>query len=238
MRTAVSFRVATYNIHRAIGRDGRQSPARIASVLRELNADVIALQEVGFRTDPVCDVIDYLAGATKTSAVTGETFRDQRGPYGNAVLSRVPIVGFERIDLRRPGREPRGAIDLRLGLGDTKVQVVATHLGLRPRERLDQTARLLSAFQASAADLEILLGDFNELLPWGRPLRSLERAFGRTPAPATFPSRWPLLPLDRLWARPSRVVRAVAPHASENAKVASDHLPLVAELDLGCLGSG
>lgn len=232
------FRVATYNIHRAIGRDGRQSPARIADVLRELNADVVALQEVGFRTDPVGDVIDYLAGATKTSAIAGETFRDPRGPYGNAVLSRLPIVGFERIDLSKPGREPRGAIDLRLGLGDTNVQVVATHLGLRPRERRKQTARLLSAFEASAADLKILLGDFNELLPWGRPLRSLERAFGRSPAPATFPSRWPLLPLDRLWAKPSRAVQAVAPHASDNAKVASDHLPLVAELDLRRLGSG
>ncbi len=229
------LRVASYNIHRAIGRDGQQSPERIAEVLREVQADVVALQEVAYRTDAVGDVPGYLAAATEAEVIRGETLRDERGPYGNAVLSRAPVARIDRLDFSTRGREPRGAIDLDLRLGDVTAQVLATHLGLRPRERRYQISRLLASVDASRADVQIVVGDFNELLRWGRPLRALERTFGRIPAPPTFPSGRPWLALDRVWAKPAQVLRNVRAHRSTVARMASDHLPLVAELDLRAL---
>ncbi len=226
----MSLRIASYNIHRAIGRDGQQAPKRIAEVLRELQADVVALQEVGYRAETVGDVLDYLAAATKSQAIEGATLLDERGPYGNGVLSRVPITKLNRLDLSLGNREPRGAIELALTLHGVQAQVIATHLGLRPGERRYQVDRILERLDASTASLQVVLGDFNEWLSWGRPLRALNRAFGRMPAPATFPAHRPWLSLDRIWVKPSNVVERLRAHRSPMAQIASDHLPLIAEL--------
>ncbi len=228
----MSLRIASYNIHRAVGRDGRQQPERIAEVLHEVQADVVALQEVGYRAEPVGDVLDYLATATQARAIEGATLRDERGPYGNGVLSRVPIASLDRLDLSFGDREPRGAIELALKVRGVEAQVIATHLGLRPGERRYQVDRILKRLDASTASLQVVLGDFNEWLSWGRPLRALNRAFGRMPAPATFPAHRPWLSLDRIWVKPSNVVEHLRAHRSPLAQIASDHLPLVAELEV------
>lgn len=226
------MRIATYNIHRAIGSDGRENPKRIAAVLHELDADIVALQEVGYTSGRPGNVLEYLGESTQARVVEGVTFQDERGHYGNAVLSRVPITGVQRHDISVAGREPRGAIELNLEVNGTAVQVVATHLGLRPGERRYQVERLTSLFTASSADIKILLGDLNEWFLWGRPLRRLHRVFGRAPAPATFPVRWPLLALDRLWVQPLSVIGSLRAHESSTAKLASDHLPLVGDLHI------
>ncbi len=226
----MSLRIASYNIHRAVGRDGRQEPERIAQVLGELQADVVALQEVSYRTETVGDVLEYLAAATQAQAIESATLRDERGPYGNGVLSRVPIAKLNRLDLSFGSREPRGAIELALTAHGVQAQVIATHLGLRPGERRYQVDRILERLDAPTASLQVVLGDFNEWLSWGRPLRSLNRAFGRMPAPATFPAHRPWLALDRIWVKPSNVVESLRAHRSPLAQIASDHLPLVAEL--------
>ena len=96
----------------------------------------------------------------------------------------------------------------------------------------DQVEKLLPLLSASSADIKILLGDLNEWFLWGRPLRRLHRIFGDTPAPTTFPARWPLFALDRLWVQPLSVMDSVQTHRSVTAKTASDHLPLLAQIHI------
>jgi endonuclease/exonuclease/phosphatase family metal-dependent hydrolase len=155
------------------------------------------------------------------------------GHYGNGLLSRFDIRATELVDLSFRHREPRGAIlaDLEVG-ADRALRVVATHLGLRPAERREQVEALVKLFTWHPQDYAVLMGDLNEWFLWGRPLKRLHRYFDATPARATFPSRLPILALDRLWAHPGSILRSLRAHTSPLAREASDHLPLVATLEL------
>ncbi|WP_319406039.1 endonuclease/exonuclease/phosphatase family protein [uncultured Desulfosarcina sp.] len=224
----MTLRIATYNIHRCIGRDGIEAPERIAAVLRDINADVMALQEVSFNNDGPNDILANLARATDAQAIAGPTLLEQKGHYGNAILSRIAPDSVDRMDISVPGREPRGAISIKLRFNGSTVRIVATHLGLRPGERRYQMRRLLPLLEDLDAAVTILLGDFNEWFLWGRPLRWANRRFGSIPAPATFPSRRPLLALDRIWVDPAERLISLHHHRHTSAAIASDHLPLVA----------
>ena len=225
------IRLATYNIHRCVGADGRFSPDRIIGVIAELNADVVALQEVEHRAVGGRDLLDYLADALSMKAVAGPTLLRGTCHYGNALLTRLPVRATERVDLSVHRHEPRGALNVELDWGSSRLQVVATHLGLWPAERRRQVRQLLALFEFGRADVSVLLGDINEWLLWGRPLRWLRRHFADTQRPpATWPARLPLLALDRLWANPGAALSAIESHRSEAARRASDHLPLSAVL--------
>lgn len=229
-RVLPSLRVATYNIHLGIGRDGRFLPQRILQVLGELQADVIALQEVqlggtGF------DMLKYLAEGTGYRAVAGPTLHHPvNGEYGNALLSKHATCSIRRIDLSVRGREPRGALDVELNCNNSPLRVIATHLGLRPAERRAQIRQLLSAFEEDEAMPTLLAGDLNEWFLWGRPSRWLHAYFKPTPAPKTFPAGRPVFALDRIWMRPRKFLRGLRVHDTPLARLASDHLPLVGEL--------
>lgn len=224
--------VASYNIHRCTGGDGRFAPGRIRRVIEALDADVVALQEVETRDDGGLDLLESLA-AGEYRAIAGPTLFRESARYGNALLSRLPVEDVRLHDISVDGREPRGAIEARLGArGETAIRVVATHFGLAPRERRLQARRVLELFAPRRAPLEVLLGDLNEWFLWGRPLRWLHRAFAQTPAPATWPARLPLFALDRLWVRPRAALAGLARHDGPLARSASDHLPLRAELVL------
>lgn len=221
--------IATYNIHGAVGCDGRFAPERIAGVIDEIEADVIALQEVplGDRRRP--NVLAELQKVTGFNVVEGPTIDQEQRRYGNAVLSRYPIVGTRNIDLSFGRCEPRGALDADLSCHGHPLRIVATHLGLRPAERRAQIRRLLEVFDTEMMPV-VLLGDINEWFVWGRPLRWLISHFQAAPAPATFPSRWPVFSLDRIWIRPHQRLLHVKVHATPLARVASDHLPLIAHV--------
>ena len=222
---------ATYNIHRCIGRDG-QNAARIAEVLKELQADVIALQEVETRREGGLDLVDDFARATGTTGIVGPTILKEDAHYGNALLTRYPVTTHEQIDLSVRGREPRGALDARLaGPSGKTVHVIATHLGLQPAERRIQTQRLLSRLAVKDADIVVLMGDLNEWFLWGEPLRRFRRYFSKTPAPATFPVRFPLFALDRIWVQPRARLRSLSVHRSHLSLIASDHFPLRATIE-------
>jgi endonuclease/exonuclease/phosphatase family metal-dependent hydrolase len=229
----VTLRIGTYNIHRTVGTDGRADESRIARVVREIDADVLALQEVGYRPQERGHVLESLCDAMGARVVEGITLRDERGHYGNAVLSRVPIREVRRFDISVARREPRGAIEVLLEAPGTTLQIVATHLGLRPVERRHQVRKLLQIVETLTAPTRVLLGDLNEWFLWGRPIRWLHRAFEETPALPTFPAHRPLFALDRLWVAPSASLRRIYVHDSETARLASDHLPLVGELGTG-----
>jgi endonuclease/exonuclease/phosphatase family metal-dependent hydrolase len=220
--------IATWNVHGGVGRDRRYAPARIAEVVGEVDADIVALQEVGERNGE--SLLAALVGASGYHAVQGWTCKRWGCDYGNAVLSRFPIRECTRLDLTVSHHEPRGALDVVIDTPSRPLRVIATHLGLGPGERRLQVKRLLRCLEHEAVHPTVLTGDVNEWSLWGRPLRWLHAHFAATPAPATFPSGWPLLALDRLWTAPAGMLETLHVWRTPLARIASDHLPLVARL--------
>lgn len=238
MKTSdTGYRLATWNLHRAIGRDGVMAPERCAAVLKEIDADVVALQEVESRPGHELDVLAYLARETGCRAIAGVTMVREDAHYGNALLTRLQVGDVRRHDLSVHGREPRAALDVDFESDQCRGQLISTHLGLHPTERREQVRRLLSLIDIEGRDLVMLAGDFNEWLLWGRPLRMLHRIFPDTPRRRSWPAHAPLFALDRIWVRPRRALLKLEIHRSELARVASDHLPLVAEIGLVHSGS-
>lgn len=226
--------LATYNIHACIGVDGRFDPRRTLGVLKELGADLIALQEVEHHAVDGRDLLDFLADGVGMAAIAGPTLLRGERHYGNALLTRLPVSHINRIDLSLPGREPRGALDVRFAWHGRHIQVVTTHLGLRSGERRRQVRLLRELFEGSSVDLSALLGDLNEWQLWGGALGWLRRHFpdGCGRAPRTYPGRLPLFALDRIWVRPADGLLGVQAHRTRLARRASDHLPLKALLTL------
>jgi len=226
--------VATYNIHRCIGSDWRHDADRVASVIRELDADVVGLQEVDARyhIEDGDDQAEYLAGATGMSAVSGPALVHHRGSYGNAILTRWPVKAVRRVEIGVIGREPRAVLDTDLEIAGVGVRVVVTHFGLRSSERRLQTEMLARMLGPRDERCTILLGDFNEWTPMGHTLRRLNGLLGRSPAVRSFPSRCPALALDRIWVSPVSALVRLGAHRSRLACRASDHLPVLGEVQL------
>ncbi|OQW32329.1 MAG: hypothetical protein A4E19_19780 [Nitrospira sp. SG-bin1] len=214
--------VATYNVHRCVGWDGRYSRERILGVLEELQADLIALQEVEKE-----DTLHWLADHLRMTAIAGPMLQ-RAGACGNGVLTTCTLDEVRLVDLSIPHHEPRGAIDLDVRCGTEKVQVIATHLGLRPGERRWQVRELLKRFGARHC---LLMGDINEWFLWGRPLRWINRIFGHSPPLRSFPSPFPLFALDRVWIRPPGSVTDIRVHKTALSRLASDHLPVRAVIE-------
>lgn len=226
------LRVATWNIHRCIGTDGVLSPARCAAVLRDIDADIVALQEVDFDLDDPGYSLISLSRGKHYSGIPGITLLREDAHYGNAIITRLSPDAIRRHDLSVPGREPRGALDIDLVYGGLRIRFVATHLGLRPGERRAQVQQLLGLLRDEGYDLLILAGDFNEWFLWGRLKRSLHQKFPGASRLRTWPSRLPVLALDRIWSHPGAALQRLQTCRTGDARVASDHLPLVADLSL------
>jgi endonuclease/exonuclease/phosphatase family metal-dependent hydrolase len=222
--------IATWNIHGAVGADGRFAPQHIVDVLKEVGADIVALQEVPLGGGDFPNVLKMVQAATGYEGLGGPTFKVGDRVFGNAILSRYPIKAARSVNLSVGKHEPRGALDADVSCHGHPLRVVATHLGLRPAERSSQIARLLQTFDTGEMPV-ILLGDINEWFVWGKSLRRLVSHFESVPAPKTFPSRWPLFALDRIWIRPRHRLVHVDVHATPLARLASDHLPLIAHID-------
>ncbi|MFO7813946.1 MAG: endonuclease/exonuclease/phosphatase family protein [Pelovirga sp.] len=224
------LRLVSYNIHRCYGRAGFYDPGRIKDVLDTLDAHIIALQEVELlHRDP--GLLDRLCAGKPWQALHGMTMTRTGGHYGNALLTALPVLSIERLDLSVTGREPRGALHVLLDNHGQKLEVIATHLGLRPAERRAQIHALLQRLQASSGEhTKVLLGDLNEWFLWGRPLRWLHRHFSVTPSLRTFPARWPMFALDRIWVSPIEKLEQLSVPCNPLTRKASDHLPLVAQL--------
>jgi endonuclease/exonuclease/phosphatase family metal-dependent hydrolase len=223
--------VASYNVHRCIGRDGRFDPDRVAAVLTELDADVLALQELQWRSSDALHLLDRFAGHLGHRPIPGPTLLHPDSHYGNAVLTRLPVIAIHLLDLTVASHEPRGAIDALLDTPRGVLRLVATHLGLLPGERRLQMRKLLARLEEGPQHPTVLIGDINEWFLWGRPLRWLHARFGYAPAPATFPAWLPVFALDRIWVSPRERLRQARAHDSPLARRASDHLPLLAHIE-------
>jgi len=227
----MKLRLASYNIHAGVGTDHRFNPQRLAAVITSLNADIIALQEVVSVGPDGFALLDELAAHCGMEAIAGPTMLRGDASYGNALLTRHPVMDVKRLNLDEYRYEPRGALAVELRVEPRhSLTVVTTHLGLRGYERRGQLRRLLEWLPKS--EPLFLLGDFNEWFPWSRVLRQLQGTFGKMPSTATFPSRLPLLMLDRIYASPNDTIESLRRVDTPEARTASDHLPLLAEINL------
>ena len=227
--------VVSYNVHECVGTDGHRDPERIARIIQELNADVVGLQEVDFNPmrEKKSHQLNYLAAATGLHAIAGPTIQRIDAEFGNALLTRPEIHTLQLHDVSFPGRQPRGVIDAVIASEGKTVRVLVTHLGLHARERRHQVQLLLKILdQHQEIDCTVLLGDINEWRPQGFAIRMLNARLGRGISARTFPSFYPVFALDRLWVSPrAALIEKTIPH-HRLARIASDHLPIRAILDL------
>lgn len=231
------IRIVTYNIHKARGMDGRVRIDRILGVLREIDADIIALQEVVNHEggEPDEHQACYLADQLGYHYSVGETRKHRAAAYGNVTLSRWKFERVHKIDLSVPGREPRGALRTDIRAGHHLVHVFNVHLGTAARERRMQARlideRLLKCIDVSGS--RVVLGDFND---WthGLVTRTLSAEFHLTdlrehlPRARMYPALLPLLHLDHIYFDHHLRVERAHFHRDRRALIASDHLPLVA----------
>lgn len=229
-------RLLSYNIHGAVGSDGRYAPERLAGQLTAAKADVIALQEVVHRAAGGRDLLDFLAARLGMHPIPGPTLIGPHGVYGNALLLPDACATIERHDLSQPAREPRGLVAAHLVHRGRPFSVLNTHLGLRHRERGRQVARLAeivdSRDDSPDGAVTVLVGDFNDWRPRRLDtLKPLRERFRDEFAPPTYPARRPWLALDRAFLRgPYRAWRGAVWRESGTLR-ASDHLPLLLEID-------
>jgi endonuclease/exonuclease/phosphatase family metal-dependent hydrolase len=239
----LNLRVVTWNVHGLRGTDGRRDPERISEVLAACAPDVAGLQEVGAPVQPggPAHAADLLGRLTGMHVAFGPALPPVHGfAFGNAVLSRVPIEAMRTYDLSVPGREPRCCIRADLALEATRLHVFSAHLGLGRRERRRQAAALLSADilrDAALAYPLVLVGDFNSLTRRSAVPRWLRRqlvdcALACRDIAPTFPARFPVLRLDHVYVSSALAVRGARVIRTPQARRASDHLPVLVELEL------
>lgn len=223
-----SFRVATWNIHSCVGLDARFAPDRVAEVIREMDADVVGLQEVGWhhRGEAGLDQFDYLARATGMTAHAGPTKHHARAHYGNALLTRLPVVSIDYVDLCVRHREPRGGLDAVLSVEGRLVRVIVAHLGLDPWERAQQIARVIALCERRPEMPTLFMGDLNEWAPNSPRLRRLDGFFEDCAQPRSFHARMPTLRLDRIYVRAGLRIPAYEVIRTTLTRRASDHLPV------------
>jgi endonuclease/exonuclease/phosphatase family metal-dependent hydrolase len=241
------LRLVSWNIHGGIGSDGRRDLGRIAASLEEMRCDVAALQEVGdphrqARDAEVADHATWLGRRLGWFVAYGPNLIVRGRPYGNAVLSRYPIVRAHNYDLSVPRHEPRGCLRADLELpGGRSLHLFDLHLGLSGGERRKQAAMLFSADllrdTALAAPL-VVCGDFNMWSPLPGPILKLLRSALRDAAAVagvrrpTWPAGLPLLRLDRAYVDAAVQVLSCGVVNDGEARRASDHLPLWVELEI------
>lgn len=234
------LRVVTYNVHKCRGMDRRVRAGRIAMVLTETKADIIALQEVlsieGRERER--HQARFIAEELGMNYRLGENRRLDGGAYGNVILSRWPLTAAHNYDITWSGRERRGCLRADVQTeGGGLLHVFNVHLGTAFMERRHQARQLVTGgilHQPEWTGPRIVLGDFNE---WTRGLASrllaehfesadirhhLKRA-------RTYPGLLPLLHLDHIYYDEALRLERLTLHRSRAALVASDHLPLVAD---------
>jgi|SRR5579885_1650091 len=235
--------IATYNVHKCRGLDRRTRPERIAKVISQLDADVVAIQEIldvrnqHFEFDQVRQIQSLMDGY---EICFGENRTLHGGRYGNLTLSRLPVQKCENYDITWRHRERRGCLrsDLSLPNGGL-LHVFNVHLGTSFVERRHQARRLLSdaVLNRQYPGSKVVVGDFNE---WTRGLAS--RLMGSTfeaieprtvlRYPRTYPGIFPVLHLDHFYYDKHLRLAAFRVHRSRTALIASDHLPIVARFEI------
>ena len=226
-----NVRVMTWNIHGGVGPDRRCDLGRVVELVQRHSPDIVALQEVDSRRkwsggEPA---FEFLAAALGEHAAEARVISAPDGDYGHVVLSRWRITKTIRHDVSVSGREPRAAIETTIETPCGDLHVVAAHLGLSFSERRHQ-AGLLSRLAHAGPARCIVMGDFNDLLRHGSVQRALGQSLPNRTHHKTFPAWWPVLALDRIYCRPEQLL--ARSWTDPLARTASDHLPVIADLDM------
>ncbi|OAP37235.1 endonuclease/exonuclease/phosphatase family protein [Sinorhizobium americanum] len=237
-----TLRFLTYNVHSCFGTDRRLDPARIAAVIGECRPDIIALQEVdvGRARSGGIDQAHMIATHLNMAAHFHPALHLKDERYGDAVLTALPMR-LVKADVLPSAGEPRGALWVEIDLAYAKLQVIVTHLGLRGSERVRQATALLGPGWLGGigqGDSRVILaGDLNAIARsaayklLATHLKDAQVQSNAKPRP-TFPSRLPLLRIDHVFVGDGIGVRDCTVHSSALARVASDHLPILVELDI------
>ena len=230
------MKIVTFNVHKCRGMDGRTSAHRIARVLESIGADLIAVQEIFSSVHSGKDQLDILAARLGMQTAFGYTRHHRRAAYGNAVLSRWPIVNQRTMDISKAGRERRGCLRTDIMTPRGMLHLFNIHLGTSYFERRHQARSLISArfLNEEVSGPRVLVGDFNEWIR-GLPTRLLSQRFeslnvqlhlGRK---RSYPGLLPLLHLDHVYFEKPLYIEKAELVRSRLARIASDHLPLVAK---------
>ncbi|MCC7123414.1 MAG: endonuclease/exonuclease/phosphatase family protein [Acidobacteria bacterium] len=229
-------RVATYNIHRCRGLDGRTRVERIAAVLARIDADIVALQEVVGASPLKAGQAAELGAALGMGWVMAPTRHLRGALFGNVVLSRFPIKHHTHHDLTWQTCEPRNVQRVDFELHGHVLHLYNVHMGTALLERREQAARLATlVHDRRVTGPKIILGDFNE---WARGLATdmlAERLQsidlrGHLRRGRTYPGFFPVLHLDHIYYEGKVDVEKVTLPRDRLSMMASDHLPLVADL--------
>ena len=224
---------ASYNIHKAVGLDARRDPERVVAVLREVDADIVALQEADRRIGQRASVLPrVLLDDTKWRPLSVAKRPRSLGWHGNALLVRRDIECFHAEPLDLPTLEPRGAVMAEIDCAGQRLRVLGAHLDLSGLRRRDQIKAILKHCARRERMPTVIMGDFNQ---WGR-LTGAMQAFGvswQQIAPGrSYPAAKPVAQFDRIVASPDWDYVESGVHHSATAAVASDHLPIWATLRL------
>lgn len=231
----MKLRVASYNIHKAVGTDRRRDPQRVLSVLHEIDADIVALQEVDRRFGRRMAVLplDLIHEATPYVPVPLTMKPDSLGWHGNALLARRGIELLEACAVPLPTLEPRGAVRADFSVGGKRIRVVGMHLDLSGLRRRNQITSVLAHLRGCPSPCPtVMMGDFNEWTTHGGCFRAFDDDW-RVLAPGrSFPSVRPVAQLDRIVVSAHWEGVTSRVHHSALSTSASDHLPVLAELNL------
>jgi endonuclease/exonuclease/phosphatase family metal-dependent hydrolase len=234
MPLPIDLTVASYNIHKGVGTDRRRDLDRIAAVIAEIGADILALQEADTRFGTRTGLLD-LEGLRRDLGlipVPLDGIGQAHGWHGNLLLVRNALVQVVH-QLVLPGIEPRGAMVTDVVIGDQPLRIVNAHLGLLSASRAVQARAMIDKLTTLEARPTLLMGDLNE---WRGGLGSAMKTFGGhfniIPHPPSFPSRFPMLSLDRMMTTDHGELLDISTHDSVLSRRASDHLPITAKLRL------
>lgn len=226
------MRILSYNIHGCIGRDGREDPDRILSVIESTEADIVGLQEVDRNDTPDQDLIKRLKALAYPTVLYGKTMRKPSSDYGNVLLLRKRPEQVKRIELPSQRGEPRGAIIADCTFAGEQIRIINTHWDLLVSERRQQAESVIAQLPSSPDHRCILLGDLNEWLPCRRYFRELRNHFTDMANLRTFPTHLSIFPLDRIALFGSFSKYRFQTIRNNRTRQASDHYPLVCDLSL------
>jgi endonuclease/exonuclease/phosphatase family metal-dependent hydrolase len=229
------LKVASYNIRKAVGLDWRRRPDRVLRVLVEIDADVVALQEVDRRFGSRITALDpaMIEAETGYRAIRFAERPQSLGHHGNVILVRKSIGVVDARPMVLPHLEPRGAAVADLDCGGQPVRVVGMHLGLTRKWRTLQTQAIVSELHAVEGNRPaVLMGDLNEPDLSSGVLRAFEQRHTIANCGPSFHASMPVFSLDRIIVTEDIGVAEAGVHRSVLAREASDHLPIWAKLRL------
>ena len=232
----VSFKVASYNIHKGVGTDRKRDPARILRVLQEVDADIVCLQEADLRFGTRASVLPrfLIESHTDYVPVPLDVQHDSMGWHGNAILAKAGIAVESHDIIHIPCLEPRGVVTATLGVGGASISVFGMHLDLSGLWRVRQARAIAALADAARACCPVaLMGDLNEWRANSGCFREFAKHFTVLDPGPSFHSRRPVGRLDRIMHCGGLSVQDCGVHRSALAAAASDHLPVWAQFTAG-----